>query len=123
MTRNCPFHGQKDNELLDTFYNGLTNASRSYIDSIAGTFLGTGQLNKLRNYWIRWLRIMITGLLMKKMIQNIIPKERGILTLSNEVMKEALIAIEEKGIKSIDLLRLSERGIKLHIDEPVSLFK
>jgi hypothetical protein len=36
MTRNCPFHGLKDNEFLDTFYNGLTNASRSYIDSIAG---------------------------------------------------------------------------------------
>jgi hypothetical protein len=36
MTRKCPVHGLKDNELLDTFYNGLTNASRSYIDSIAG---------------------------------------------------------------------------------------
>jgi hypothetical protein len=28
-------------------------------------------------------------------------------------MKEALIAIEEKVIKSIDLLKLSKRGIKL----------
>jgi hypothetical protein len=36
MTRKCPVHGLKDNELLDTFYNGLTNASRSYIDSIEG---------------------------------------------------------------------------------------
>jgi hypothetical protein len=33
-------------------------------------------------------------------------------------MKEALIAIKEKGIKSIDLLKLFERGIKLPIDEP-----
>jgi hypothetical protein len=33
-------------------------------------------------------------------------------------MKEALTAIKEKGIKSIDLLKLSERGIKLPIDEP-----
>jgi hypothetical protein len=49
---------------------------------------------------------------------RIIPNERGILTLSNEVMKEALIAIQEKEIKSIDLLKLSERGIKLPIDEP-----
>jgi hypothetical protein len=46
---------------------------------------------------------------------KVIPKERGILTLSNEVMKEA---IEENGIKSLDLLELSERGIKLAIDEP-----
>jgi hypothetical protein len=35
MTMKCHAHGLKDNELLDTFYNGLTNASRSYIDSIA----------------------------------------------------------------------------------------
>jgi hypothetical protein len=33
-------------------------------------------------------------------------------------MKEALIAIKEKGIKSIDLLKLSKRGIKHPIDEP-----
>jgi hypothetical protein len=31
-----------------------------------------------------------------------IPKGRGILTIPNEVMKEALIAIEEKEIKSIE---------------------
>jgi hypothetical protein len=36
MTRNFTFHDLKDNELLDTFYNGLTNASRSYIESIVG---------------------------------------------------------------------------------------
>jgi hypothetical protein len=53
MTRNCPFHGLKDNELLDTFYNGLTNASRSYIDSIAGNIFRNFQLKKLRNYWRR----------------------------------------------------------------------
>jgi hypothetical protein len=41
----------------------------------------------------------------------IVPIERGTLTLPNEIMKEALIAIKEKGIKSIDLLKLSERGI------------
>jgi hypothetical protein len=39
MTRNYPFHDLKDNELHDTFYNGLTNASRSYIDNIAGNIL------------------------------------------------------------------------------------
>jgi hypothetical protein len=36
LTRNCPVHSLKDNEFLDTFYNGLTNTSKSYIDSIAG---------------------------------------------------------------------------------------
>jgi hypothetical protein len=33
-------------------------------------------------------------------------------------MKEALIANEEKGFKSIDLLELSKKGIKLLNDEP-----
>ena len=36
MTRKCPAHGMHDSELLDTFYNGLTEISRSYIDSVAG---------------------------------------------------------------------------------------
>jgi hypothetical protein len=36
LIRNCSVHGLKNNELLDTFYNGLTNASRSYIDCLAG---------------------------------------------------------------------------------------
>jgi hypothetical protein len=36
LTRNCPVHGLKDNKLLDSFSNGLTNASRFYVDSIAG---------------------------------------------------------------------------------------
>jgi hypothetical protein len=36
MTRNCPAHGFKANELLDIFYNGLTEGNRYYFDSIAG---------------------------------------------------------------------------------------
>jgi hypothetical protein len=38
-------------------------------------------------------------------------------------MKEALIAIEEKGLKSIDLLKLSDRGIKFLLMNLVSLFR
>jgi hypothetical protein len=36
MTRNCPAHGFKANELLDIFYNGMTKGTRCYLDSIAG---------------------------------------------------------------------------------------
>jgi hypothetical protein len=36
LERRCPAHGFKDNELLDIFYNGLTEKSRSYLDSVAG---------------------------------------------------------------------------------------
>jgi hypothetical protein len=34
MARNCSVHDLKDNEFLDTFYNGLAEKSWSYIDSI-----------------------------------------------------------------------------------------
>jgi hypothetical protein len=111
-------HGLKDNELLDTFYNGLTEASRSYIDSIVW--------NIFRNKTIREAKELLD--MMAENYDNltlnevddtkIIPRERGILTLSNEIMKEDLIAIEEKGIKPMDLLELSRRGIKLAIDGP-----
>jgi hypothetical protein len=36
MTRKCHVHGFKANELLDIFYNGLTEGTRCYLDSIAG---------------------------------------------------------------------------------------
>jgi hypothetical protein len=46
MTRNCHVHGIKDNELLDTFYNGLTKISRSYIDSIVGNIFRNNEEDK-----------------------------------------------------------------------------
>jgi hypothetical protein len=99
MTRNCHVHGIKDNELFDTFYNGLTKISRSYIDSIVGNIFRTNEEDK------RLLDMMAENYdnwtLNEEDDTKIIPKERGVLTLSDEVMKEALIAIEEKGIKSI----------------------
>jgi hypothetical protein len=111
LTINCPVHGLKNNEFLHTFYNGLSNASRSYIDCIS--------VNIFRNRTVKEAK----GLL-DKMVENyynwtpieeeetiIVPIERGTLTLPNEIMKEALIAIKEKGIKSIDPLKLSKRGI------------
>ena len=36
LKRRCPAHGFKENDLLDIFYNGLTEKSRSYLDSVAG---------------------------------------------------------------------------------------
>jgi hypothetical protein len=104
-------HALKDNELLHTFYNGLTNASRSYIDCISGNIFrnrtvkeAKGLLDKMVEDYDNWTPI-------EEEETRIVPIERGILTLPNEIMKEALIAIKEKGIKSIDLLKLSERGI------------
>lgn len=36
LKRRCLAHGFKENDLLDIFYNGLTEKSRSYLDSVAG---------------------------------------------------------------------------------------
>jgi hypothetical protein len=36
LERRWHAHGFQDNELLDIFYNGLTERSRSYLDSVAG---------------------------------------------------------------------------------------
>ena len=36
MVRKCPTHGFEDNEILDIFYNGLTENTRGYVDSTAG---------------------------------------------------------------------------------------
>jgi hypothetical protein len=36
LEKKCPAHGLKDNQSLDIFYNGLTEGSRSFLDSIAG---------------------------------------------------------------------------------------
>jgi hypothetical protein len=41
-------HGLKDNELLDTFYNGLTNASMSYTDSIVGNVFRNKTITEAR---------------------------------------------------------------------------
>jgi hypothetical protein len=107
MTRKCPIHGLKDNELLDTFYNGLTNASRSYVDSIAGNIFRNGTIEEAKELLDKMAENYDNWTLIEEEETRIVPIERSILTLPNEVMKEALIAIKEKGIKSVDLLKLS----------------
>jgi hypothetical protein len=115
MTRNCNVHGLKDNELLDTFYNGLTETSVSYIDSIAGNIFRNMIIKEDKELLDMMAENYDNWTLNEGNDTRIVPKERGGLTLSDEVMKEALITIEEKGIKSIDLLKLCERSIKLPI--------
>ena len=49
-----PNHPLKKNEILDIFYNGLTNASRDFLDSCNGCVFKEGQLGKLKNYRITY---------------------------------------------------------------------
>ena len=83
-----PDHPLKKNEILDIFYNGLTDASRDFLDSCAGcvfrerTIAQAEELlnNILKNYddWT-----------IPKPLPKPTPKKRGILYLSPEDMQEA----------------------------------
>jgi hypothetical protein len=83
-------HGLKDNELLDIFYNGLTSASRSYIDSIAGNIFKNMTIKEAKELLDKMLENYDNWTLNEEDDTKVIPEERGMLPLSNEVMKEDL---------------------------------
>jgi hypothetical protein len=97
-------HGLKGNELLDTFYNGLTNASRFYIDSIVGNVFRNMTITEAKELLDKMVENHHNLTIIEEEETRIVPIERGILTLPNEIMKEALTTIKEKGIRTIDLL-------------------
>src|SRR3954470_18716572 len=96
----CPF---PKNELHDIFYKGLTDESRTYLDSCAGcvfrqrTPAEAGELlAKIRKNHDDW---------------NIpepapTPKKRGMIELTDEVMKEAKKSLKKNGIKFEDVKNL-----------------
>ena len=114
MVRKCPTHGFKSNEILDIFYNGLTENTRGYLDGIAGNVFrertvdeATELLETISRNYEDWN------------IEEIFPEKKGgMLKLDNETMKEASKAIKEKGIKTSHLKELSEMGVKLPDDQP-----
>jgi hypothetical protein len=97
-----PDHALKKNEILDIFYNGLTDASRDYLDRCAGCVFRertVGQAKELLNNMLRnaddWT--------LPEPPPKPTPKKRGILFLSPEDMQEAKKSMKEKGIKSEDV--------------------
>ena len=100
-----PDHPLKKNEILDIFYNELTDASRDFLDSCAGcvfreqTIAQAKELlnNILKNYddWT-----------LPEPLPKPTPKKRGILYLNPEDMQEAKKSMKEKGIKAEDVKNL-----------------
>jgi hypothetical protein len=74
MTRNCPAHGFKANELLDIFYNGLTEGTKCYPDSIVGNVFREGPLKKPLNYWTQFLETMKIGKWKRRIRKNYFSK-------------------------------------------------
>ena len=50
LLTDLPDHPLKKNEILDIFYNGLSDASRDHLDSCAGCVFGKELLSKLNCY-------------------------------------------------------------------------
>src|ERR1041385_347478 len=98
-----PVHGVPKNELLDIFYSGLTDESKSYLDSCAGCVLRErtpadaeelmGKISKNHEDWS-----------VPEPLPP--PKKRGMLVLSPGDLQEAKKSIKEKCIKAEDVKNL-----------------
>jgi hypothetical protein len=89
------------NGLLDIFYNGLTDDSKTYLDSCAGCVFrkrtpaeAKELMAKISRNYDDWTMAEPT------------PKKRGMIELNDEVMREAKKSLKEKGIKSENVKNL-----------------
>ena len=105
LLNDLPNHPLKKNEILDIFYNGLTDASRDYLDSCAGSVFRERTpdeaeilLNNMLKNENNWT--------LPEPIPKPTPKKRGVLFLSPEDMQEAKKSMKEKGIKAEDVKNL-----------------
>src|SRR3954470_1201739 len=95
-----PGHEIPKNELLDIFYAGLTNESKSYLDSCAGWVLRQRTPDDAEE---------LMGRIAKNHEDWSVPepppppKKRGMLVLSPKDMQEANKSIKDKGIKVEDV--------------------
>ena len=83
-----PDHPLKKNEILDIFYNGLTDASRDYLDSCVGCVFTERTIDQAK--------ILLNNMLTNENNWTFpeptpkpTPKKRGILLLSPEDMQVA----------------------------------
>ena len=100
-----PDHPLKKNEILDIFYNGLTDASRDHLDSCVGCVF--------RERTVDQAELLLNSMLSNENNWTLpeptpkpTPKKRGILFLSPEDMQEAKKSMKEKGIKAEDVKNL-----------------
>ena len=106
LLRALPDHPLKKNEILDIFYNGLTDASRDFLDSCTGCVFrertveqAEELLNNILKNYDDWT--------LPEPPPKPTPKKRGILFLSPKDMQEVKKSMKEKGIKAKDLKNLS----------------
>jgi hypothetical protein len=97
------------NELLDIFYNGLTDKSKTYLDSCAGCVFrkrtpaeAEDLMAKISQNHDDWTLVEPTPAPTPEPTL----KKRGMIELNDKVMREAKKSLKEKGIKSEDVKNL-----------------
>ena len=101
-------HPLKKNEIFDIFYNGLTDASRDYLDSCAGSVFRERTPDEAE--------ILLNNMLTNENnwtlpepapepIPKPTPKKRGVLFLSPEDMQEAKQSMKKRVLK-LKMLRI-----------------
>src|SRR5215216_2594139 len=115
-----PNHPLKKNEILDIFYNGLTDASRDHLDSCAGCVF--------RERTVEQAELLLNNILknyddwtLPEPPPKPTPKKRGILFLSPKDMQEAKKSMKEKGIKAEDVKNLPPIEEKHGLDNPTQV--
>ena len=113
----CPL---PKNELLDIYYNGLTDDSRTYLDSFADCVFrkrtptdAEELMAKISKNYDDWTSTELNTPepttpepIVPEPVPTPTPKKRGVIALNDEVMKEAKKCLKEKGIRAEDVKNL-----------------
>ena len=113
-----PDHPLKKNEILDIFYNGLTDASRGHLDSCASCVF--------RERTVEQAELLLNNVLSNDndwTLSKPTTKKIGILFLSAEDMQEAKKSMKEKGIKAEDIKNLRPTEEVHGLDNPTRVVK
>jgi hypothetical protein len=101
------------NELLDIFYNGLTDESKTYLDSYAGCVFRERTPAEAEELMVKisrnhddWTMAESTPTPTPAPVPEPTPKKRGMIELNDEVVREAKKSFKEKGIKFEDVKNL-----------------
>ena len=105
MLNALPDHPLKKNEILDIFYNGLTDASRNFLDSCVGCVFREQTFEQVEELWNDILKNYDDWILPEPPLKPT-PKKRGIFYPSPEGTQETKKSIKEKGIRAEDVKNL-----------------
>jgi hypothetical protein len=93
------------NELLHIFYNGLTDESKTYLDSCDGCVFRERTLAKAEELMAKisqnhddWTLVEPTPAPTPTPVPEPTSKKRGMIELNDEVMREANKSLKKKGI-------------------------